>query len=103
MQSKLHEVELQVHAVEELLKEKNIHMTAVQRETESHCNKARHAAQATATMQWRTRGKSLQQVSFTCRYTENCSGRFFKFLPVVEQNCLLCFLAYTYRSNHLHK
>ncbi|XP_037800987.1 coiled-coil domain-containing protein 39-like [Penaeus monodon] len=69
-QSKLHEVELQVHAVEELLKEKNIHMTAVQRETESHCNKARHAAQATATMQWRTRGKSLQQYDIELRLAQ---------------------------------
>ncbi|XP_068236091.1 coiled-coil domain-containing protein 39-like [Palaemon carinicauda] len=60
-QNKLHEVELQVHAVEELLREKNIHMTAVQRETESQLTKTRHAAQAVATLQRRTRFKGIQQ------------------------------------------
>ncbi|XP_066940125.1 coiled-coil domain-containing protein 39-like [Macrobrachium rosenbergii] len=60
-QNKLHEVELQVHAVEELLREKNIHMTAVQRETESQLTKTRHAAQAVTTLQRRTRFRGMQQ------------------------------------------
>ncbi|KAK7082477.1 hypothetical protein SK128_000206 [Halocaridina rubra] len=60
-QNKLHEVELQVHAVEELLREKNIHMTAVSRETENQITKTFHAGQAVTNLQHRTRTRLLQQ------------------------------------------
>ncbi|XP_053641659.1 coiled-coil domain-containing protein 39 [Cherax quadricarinatus] len=69
-QDRLHEVELQVHAVEELLREKNIHMTAVQREIEIQHTKARHATQAVSNLQWRTRRKSLQQYDIELRLAQ---------------------------------
>ena len=55
-------MELQVHAVEELLKEKSVHMSAVQRELQSLQVKSQHALQATTQLQARTRNKSSQQV-----------------------------------------
>ncbi|KAG7169036.1 Coiled-coil domain-containing protein 39-like [Homarus americanus] len=69
-QGKLHEVELQVHAVEELLREKNIHMTAVQREIENHQTKTRQASVAVSNLQWRTRRKSLQQYDIELRLAQ---------------------------------
>nr|XP_045597008.1 coiled-coil domain-containing protein 39-like [Procambarus clarkii]XP_045597009.1 coiled-coil domain-containing protein 39-like [Procambarus clarkii]XP_045597010.1 coiled-coil domain-containing protein 39-like [Procambarus clarkii] len=69
-QDRLNEVELQVHAVEELLREKNIHMTAVQREIEIQHTKVRHATLAVSTLQWRTRRRSLQQYDIELRLAQ---------------------------------
>lgn len=62
-QNKLREIELQVRAVEELLREKNTHLRAVQQETENLRTKSAHATQAANTLLWRARVKSSILVS----------------------------------------
>lgn len=57
-QNKLREIELQVRAVEELLREKNTHLRAVEQETENLRTKSAHATQAANTLLWRNRVKS---------------------------------------------
>lgn len=56
------EVVVQVGAVEELLREKSVHLRAVDREAQSHRTKAAHARQATTTLIHRTRHLSHLQV-----------------------------------------
>ncbi|CAL4135315.1 unnamed protein product, partial [Meganyctiphanes norvegica] len=53
--SRISEVELQVSAVEELLREKNVHMVALERETEDLRIKVKHSKQAVISLLSRTR------------------------------------------------
>ncbi|XP_071521058.1 coiled-coil domain-containing protein 39-like isoform X2 [Panulirus ornatus] len=69
-QGRLHEVELQVHAVEELLREKSIHMSAVQREIENQHTKAHHANLAVSNLHRRMRGKSSNQYDIELRLAQ---------------------------------
>ncbi|KAK4319079.1 hypothetical protein Pmani_009912 [Petrolisthes manimaculis] len=55
------EVVVQVGAVEELLREKSVHLRAVDREAQTHRTKAAHARQATNTLMYRTRHLSHLQ------------------------------------------
>lgn len=83
-QNKLREIELQVRAVEELLREKNTHLRAVQQETENLRTKSAHATQAANTLLWRARVKSSILVSL-CWCT--CNTLFSR--KVKDKSCVL--------------